>query len=196
MDNPNPSWRTGPLGEMGEIVGGATPSTNVSEYWIENGIRWISPADISKQKRIFIEKGEKDITEKGYKSASTRLVPAGTVLFSSRAPIGLVAIADCELCTNQGFKSIVPSKEVGTYYVYCLLKDEKERIEAQCSGSIFAEVSGETMKSHQILIPLADLVAKLNLEASPVFNHLRLVEREIHTLTEMKALALSKIGQY
>lgn len=174
---------------------GATPSTNVPEYWTENGIRWISPADISKQKRIFIEKGEKDITEKGYKSASTRRMPAGTVLFSSRALIGLVAIADCELCTNQGFKSIVPSKEVGTYYVYCLLKDEKERIEAQCSGSIFAEVSGETMKSHQILIPPADLVAKFNLEATPIFNHLRLVEREIHALTEMSSLALSKIGQ-
>ena len=190
-----PGWRTGTLSEIGMVVGGATPSTNVPEYWTENGIRWISPADISKQKRIFIEKGEKDITEKGYKSASTRRMPAGTVLFSSRAPIGLVAIADCELCTNQGFKSIVPSKEVGTYYVYCLLKDEKERIEAQCSGSIFAEVSGETMKSHQILIPPTDLTSKFNLEATPIFNHLRLVEREIHALTEMSSLALSKIGQ-
>ena len=190
-----PGWRTGTLGEMGEIVGGATPSTNVSEYWIENGIRWISPADISKQKRIFIEKGEKDITEKGYKSASTRLVPAGTVLFSSRAPIGLVAIADCELCTNQGFKSIVPLEKFGTYYAYCLLKDEKERIEAQCSGSIFAEVSGATMKNHQILIPPIDLVSKFNFESMPIFNHLRLVERELHALTEMSSLALSKIGQ-
>lgn len=155
----------------------------------------ISPADISKQKRIFIEKGEKDITEKGYKSASTRLVPAGTVLFSSRAPIGLVAIADCELCTNQGFKSIVPLEKFGTYYVYCLLKDEKERIEAQCFGSIFAEVSGATMKNHQILIPPIDLVSKFNFESMPIFNHLRLVERELHALTEMKALALSKIGR-
>lgn len=189
-----PGWRTGTLGEIGEIVGGATPSTSVPEYWANRGIHWISPADISKQGKVFIERGEKDITKEGYRSASTRIVPAGTVLFSSRAPIGLVAVADCELCTNQGFKSVIPRSDIGTYFTYCLLKERKEDIEAQCSGSIFAEVSGEVMKNYQIIIPKTALIAEFERSMTPVFGLLRVVEREIHILIRMRTFALQKIG--
>lgn len=185
-----PGWRTGTLGEIGEIVGGATPSTSVPEYWTNCGIHWISPADISKQGRVFIERGEKDITKEGYRSASTRIVPAGTVLFSSRAPIGLVAVADCELCTNQGFKSVIPRSDIGTYFTYCLLKERKDDIEAQCSGSIFAEVSGEVMKNYQIIIPKTALIAEFERSVSSIFGLLKVQEREIQVLVRMRSLAL------
>lgn len=103
QDNPPEGWEVGHISDLGEIVSGATPSTEHPEYWTNDGIHWLSPADLSKQNKKFISRGDRDITEAGYKSASTRMLPTGSVLFSSRAPIGLLGIAVNEVCTNQGF---------------------------------------------------------------------------------------------
>lgn len=110
-------WKVGKLGDIGEIVGGSTPSKSKPEYYTTHGIAWLTPKDLSTSKAKFTSRGEIDITDEGYNSTSTKLMPRGSVLFSSRAPIGYLTIAKNEICTNQGFKSLVPNG-AGTGFIY------------------------------------------------------------------------------
>ena len=111
----------GLISDLGEVVGGATPSTDNPEYFCDDGIAWISPKDLTGTGLKFIYRGELCITESAYNSCSTKLMPAGTVLFTSRAPVGTIAIAMNDICTNQGFKSVIPKKEIGTAFVLSLI---------------------------------------------------------------------------
>jgi len=140
------------LKEISSIYNGSTPSTSdVSNY--DGDIIWITPKDLSNQKSKYISKGERNITEKGYKSCSTTMLPKGTILLSSRAPIGLLAIAKTELCTNQGFKNIVPQNEfVDNNYLYYLLSLKIKEIEALGSGTTFKEVSKTSLENYEINI--------------------------------------------
>lgn len=140
------------LSNLGEIVGGATPATNIDKYYNGN-IAWITPKDLSGFEERYIYRGERNITEEGLKSCSTKLMPKHTILFSSRAPIGYVAIAETELCTNQGFKSIIPNENVHYLFLYYLLKHNKGIIENYASGTTFKEVSGSVMKNIEVYIP-------------------------------------------
>ena len=135
-------WKTCTLSDLGTIVGGATPSTKDTANYDGGSIPWITPKDLSDFKGRFIKRGERNITEKGLNSCSTQLMPRHSVLFSSRAPIGYVAIADNELCTNQGFKSVVPNESTDYMFLYYLLKYNKDAIEHMGSGTTFKEVSG------------------------------------------------------
>ena len=114
-------WRVGTLEEIGQIIGGGTPSKANSSFYCENGIPWITPKDLSINKSKYISRGENDITEIGYRNSSAKKIPAGSVLFSSRAPIGYIAIANNEVTTNQGFKSVIPTK-AGTCFIYLFLQ--------------------------------------------------------------------------
>lgn len=141
------------LSEIGKIVGGATPSTKHSEYY-DGNIAWITPKDLSGHDSRWISCGKRNITQKGFSSCSTQMLPEGSILFSSRAPIGYVAIAKNTLCTNQGFKSIVPDEKiVNPLFVYYLLKFYTPHIEATASGTTFKEVSGANMKNFKVIIP-------------------------------------------
>lgn len=122
VDNADPEWTTGTISDLGAVVGGSTPSKAKPEYYTESGIAWITPKDLSVNKSKFISHGENDITELGLKNSSASIMPEGTVLFSSRAPIGYIAIAAGEVTTNQGFKSVIPKSEIGTPFVYFFLK--------------------------------------------------------------------------
>lgn len=114
VDNADPEWTTGTISDLGTVVGGSTPSKAKPEYYTESGIAWITPKDLSNNKSKFVSHGENDITELGLRNSSASIMPEGTVLFSSRAPIGYIAIAAGEVTTNQGFKSVVPKPEIGT----------------------------------------------------------------------------------
>lgn len=118
VDNADPEWTTGTISDLGTVVGGSTPSKAKPEYYTESGIAWITPKDLSNNKSKFVSHGENDITELGLRNSSASIMPEGTVLFSSRAPIGYIAIAAGEVTTNQGFKSVVPKPEIGTPFVY------------------------------------------------------------------------------
>lgn len=146
------NWVKVKISDIGEVVGGATPSTKNEQYY--NGdISWITPKDLSDFKGRFISRGERNITQQGLESCSTRLLPKNTILFSSRAPIGYVAIAEKIMCTNQGFKSVIPNENVDYMFLYYLLKYNKDRIEAMGSGTTFKEVSGSTMRNIEVVIP-------------------------------------------
>lgn len=146
-------WIECTLDKLGEIVGGATPSTKCEDYY-GGSIPWITPKDLSSFKGRYITSGERNITEKGLASCSAQMMPKDAVLFTSRAPIGYIAIASQSVCTNQGFKSIVVNEKADPLFVYYLLKYNKDAIEAMGSGTTFKEVSGKTMRAVKVRIPL------------------------------------------
>ncbi len=159
-------WPVKTLGEIGQIVAGGTPSTNEPAFW--NGkIPWITPADLSGYREKYIGHGEKFISEKGLAESSAKLMPAGAVLFSSRAPIGYVAIAQNPVCTNQGFKSVVPNKEVvDSEYLYHYLKFAKHLADDLASGTTFKEISGKNFAKISVPVPSIteqrQVVSKIN----------------------------------
>ena len=146
-------WIECMISDLGTVVGGATPSTKKSENYVEGEIAWITPKDLSTFKGRYIESGERNITEAGLKSCSAKLLPKNTVLFSSRAPIGYIAIAANEVCTNQGFKSVIPNENTDPLFLYYLLKFNKDKIERMGSGTTFKEISAKVMKSIKVFVP-------------------------------------------
>ncbi len=148
------TWKT--MDEIADVIGGGTPKTNDSSNYEGGKIPWITPADLSGYAAKYIGHGERFITEKGLKDSSARMMPAGTILFSSRAPVGYVVIASNPVCTNQGFKSFVLKKgDVLPDYVYWWLKGNKDLAESMSSGTTFLELSGA--KAKQLPIPIAPL---------------------------------------
>lgn len=163
------------LSEIGTIVGGGTPATKHSEYYTKNGYSWITPKDLSGYNNMYIFKGERDITKAGLDNSSACLVPKNTVLVSSRAPIGYVAIAGKSLATNQGFKSIIPNeKYVLPEYLYFLMITKKKELENISSGSTFKEVSGRTMKNFEVNIPSISYQKKVIKYIQPLVKKIEL----------------------
>ena len=193
VDNASPEWTTGTISDLGTVVGGSTPSKAKPEYYTESGIAWITPKDLSINKSKFISHGENDITELGLKNSSAAIMPEGTVLFSSRAPIGYIAIAAGEVTTNQGFKSVVPKPEIGTPFVYFFLKNTLPVIEGMASGSTFKEVSGSTMKNGPAVIPDAEILAKFSDFCAPLFAQQRTLEEQNQSLAKLRDSLLPKL---
>lgn len=193
VDNADPAWTLGTISDLGTVVGGSTPSKSKPEYYTEDGIAWITPKDLSINKAKFISHGENDITELGLKNSSASIMPEGTVLFSSRAPIGYIAIASGEVTTNQGFKSVVPKPEIGTAYVYCFLKHNLPVIEGMASGSTFKEVSGSTMKNVPAVIPDSETLTCFNDFCAPIFAHQRILEEQNQSLAALRDSLLPKL---
>ncbi len=147
-------WKWVQLANIGSIVGGGTPKTSNPEYW--NGdVNWLTPADLGKNKWLFIASGAKSITKKGLAESSAKLMPAGSVIYSSRAPIGHIAIACAPVCTNQGCKSFVPNKMITSKWAYYCLIARTPDIQSRASGTTFKEISGKGVG--ETWIPLAPL---------------------------------------
>ena len=193
VENADPTWRFGTISDLGTVVGGGTPSKAKPEYYTENGIAWITPKDLSIDKSKFIFHGENDITDLGYRNSSATMMPKGTVLFSSRAPIGYIAIASNDVTTNQGFKSVVPHKEIGTPYVYYCLIRNLPLIESKASGSTFKEVSGSVMKSVEAMIPDSTTLAKFNDFCRPIFELQAKLEQENRDLAALRDSLLPRL---
>ncbi|WP_298462161.1 restriction endonuclease subunit S [uncultured Mitsuokella sp.] len=189
----NPIWKDGVLSDLGTIVGGGTPSKTKPEYYSEHGIAWITPKDLSLNKSKFISHGEIDISELGFSKSSATKMPPGTVLFSSRAPIGYIAIAANEVTTNQGFKSVVPNENIGTAYVYYLLKFLLPTIKGMASGSTFKEISGTGIKSVPVVIPDDEAIEKFNTFCTPIFQQQEILEAENSRLTNIRDTLLPKL---
>lgn len=149
------NWVWVRLGEVTKVVGGGTPSTSKKEYYDEGNISWLSPVDLSNYDGIYISRGNKMITLEGLNNSSAKLLPKDTVCLTSRAPIGYVAIAEKELCTNQGFKSFLPSPTYLAKFLYWYLKGNKELLESKASGTTFLELSAS--KAATIEFPLPPL---------------------------------------
>lgn len=185
-------WRVGRLDEIADVVGGSTPSKAKPEYYTQKGIAWLTPKDLSNHPAVYTSRGEIDITEEGYNSTSTKLMPKGTVLFTSRAPIGYISIAQNDICTNQGFKSLVP-KKAGTCFLYCFLKYVTPEIENKSTGSTFKEASGSLMKSLQVIIPEQKDFEKFEAIVSPLFARIESLEKENSRLSLLRDTLLPRL---
>lgn len=191
--NADPSWKEGTISDLGTVIGGSTPAKSKPEYYTDNGIAWITPKDLSVDKSKFISHGADDITELGLKNSSASIMPAGTVLFSSRAPIGYIAIADGEVTTNQGFKSVVPNSNVGTAFVYYFLKSALPTIENMASGSTFKEISGSAMRTVPAIIPDDENLQDFTDFCEPLFQQQRTLEAENRSLAALRDSLLPKL---
>ena len=145
------AWEQRKLGDIANIVGGGTPSTSISEFW-DGNIDWYAPAEIENQ--IYLNSSRRKITEEGYNHSSAKILPVGTVLFTSRAGIGKTAILSQKGCTNQGFQSIVPQKdELDSYFIFSRTEELKQYGETVGAGSTFVEVSGKQMANMELMMP-------------------------------------------
>lgn len=193
IDNANSEWVQGTISDLGTVVGGSTPSKSKPEYYTKDGIAWITPKDLSINKAKFISHGENDITELGLKNSSASVMPEGTVLFSSRAPIGYIAITSGKVTTNQGFKSVVPKPEIGTAFVYYFLKYNLPIIEGMASGSTFKEVSGSTMKNISAVIPDTKTLGFFRDFCAPIFAQQKILEEQNQSLSTLRDSLLPKL---
>ena len=185
-------WHVGTLSELGDIVAGGTPSKAKPEYYTNNGIAWLTPKDLSVKCIKYTSRGETDITEEGYKNSSAKLMPRGSILFSSRAPIGYITIAKGDICSNQGFKSVVP-RYAGTGYLYYWLREHTDAIESQASGSTFKEASGSLMKSFPAIIPDKNVLDSFEKELAPILNEQEILEEQIYHAEQIRDSLLPRM---
>lgn len=179
--------RTVPLGEVATIISGATPNTGIDDYW-GGDVQWATPADLSKLDGPYISKTPRTLTSAGVRSCATTVLPAGSVLLSSRAPIGHVAINTVPMATNQGFKSLVPTAAVEAKYLYHWLKSNTDYLRSLGNGATFKELS--TTTSQRIMVPLPPVPEQRRIAA--ILDHadaLRAKRRQV--LTHLDALTQS-----
>jgi len=181
-------WGVKTLADLADIIGGSTPSKAKSEYFTENGTPWITPKDLSMNAgNRFITRGETDVSALGLKETSLRVMPKSTVMLSTRAPIGYMAISRDRVTTNQGFKSFVPNRGYSTEFVFLTVELYLPAIKAKGSGSTFMEVSTASLRSLPILLPDKQLVEQFTVLARPFFdqqNGLELQNQELATLRD------------
>ena len=183
-------WTITKLSNVAKIVGGGTPSTVIASYW-DGVIPWITPKDLSGYKDMYISNGSRTISDLGLKESSTKLVPKGTVLFTSRAPIGYVAIASQPVCTNQGFKSLILNEGYDNRFFYYLLKHHTYEIEAKATGSTFKEISGTTLGEFEVKIPHQKIQKNISNFLSTIDDRIRLL-RETNLSLEVIIQTLFK----
>lgn len=181
-------WEVKQIKDIGNVIGGGTPSTKETSYFAEpkKGFAWITPKDLSGYAFKYISNGEKDITTTGLKNSSAKIMPENSVLFSSRAPIGYIAISLNEISTNQGFKSIVPNEPFFAEYIYQYLLFYKSYLEGLASGSTFKEISGSVMKAVNLLIPDKSILVLFEKNANILNTKLKNNQKQIQTLTELR----------
>ena len=180
------------MGDIADIVGGGTPSTSNEEYW-DGEIDWYAPAEITNQ--IYVDSSERRITEQGFNNSSTKMLPVGTVLFTSRAGIGKMAILRKESCTNQGFQSIVPHKNVlDSYFIFSRSEELKRYGETVGAGSTFVEVSGKQMCAMELMMPQTiDEQRKIGSYFSRLDHLITLHQRKYDKLQNIKKSMLEKM---
>lgn len=185
-------WEQRKLGELAEIVGGGTPSTGIDSYW-DGDIDWYAPAEIGEQ--IYLESSQRKITEEGLNKSSAKILPIGTVLFTSRAGIGKTAILLKEGCTNQGFQSIVPNKEkLDSYFIFTRSEELKRYGETVGAGSTFVEVSGKQMANMELMMPKTMLEQQQIGEYFQSLDYLiTLHQRKCDELKEVKKFMLQNM---
>ena len=172
-------WTFARLKHIGGIVGGGTPKTNISKYW-DGNIPWLTPADLSGYDSMYISTGSRTITDFGLKSSSAQMLPANSILYSSRAPIGYTAIATNPVCTNQGFKSVVPYDFSISPYLYYSLKARTDNIIQRATGTTFKEISGSEMAETIIPIPPLNEQSKIVEKVTQLQEVISLIEKSLN----------------
>ena len=178
-------WEEVSVGSLGKIYSGGTPSTSNTEYW-DGDINWITPTDITKQDSRYINSSLRKITLEGLENSSAKLVPAGSLLICTRATIGAMAITSHEMCTNQGFKNIVPNSKTNIEFVYYLLTYNKHRMISKASGSTFLELSKTSFESMKFKMPAINEQQKIATVLTNADKEIELLEQQLADLQQEK----------
>lgn len=183
-------WSEGALGDVCRVVSGATPKTGVPQYW-GGEVPWVTPNDMSQNRAQVLDGGERTLTKEGYASCSTRLFPEGSVIVSSRAPVGYVAIAGREMCTNQGCKTAVPPDSLDSSYLYWYLVAAKPDLEARASGTTFKEISSRRFAETRLRWPDLRMQRRIVEILEEHLSHLDAARKSLK-LADARQIALTK----
>ena len=185
-------WENRIVSDLGTVVTGGTPSTGCAEYFAKSksGHAWATPKDLSNLNGRYFYHGEADITDAGLKNSAGNIMPKGSVLFTTRAPIGYIAITANEACTNQGFKSIIPAKKFGTEFVFQTLKMLTPQMQRVGVGSTFKEVSKDVFSHQSIVIPSVNLLKKYAALTLDIAEKIRNTQEENVELTSLRDFLL------
>ena len=180
-------WQSETLSAYGKILSGGTPSTGNLNFYAEEGIAWITPNDLSNNtSNMFISHGEKDISLQGLNNSSATLIPPESILLSTRAPIGYIAISMNELTTNQGFKTLVPNNTANTCFLYYLLKRNIPYLEQMGTGTTFKEVSKDSMEHLLTILPPDDILTQFTQKIKPYMILRKTIEQETKWLISVR----------
>ena len=186
-------WSIRRVAEVGEVVGGGTPSTEHPEYW-DGSIPWLTPADLASFDDVYISSGSTFISDEGLKKSSAQLLPKDTVLLSSRAPIGYVAIAQNPICTNQGFKNVICNLGViNPVYLFFFFRNNRELLECFASGSTFLELSGGRLKKIKLLVPPVSIQNEYANVVSSLLRQTVILTEENRNLVKQRDLLLPRL---
>jgi type I restriction enzyme, S subunit len=185
-------WEEGTIEDVVTTKGGTTPSTKNPEFW-DGDIYWTSPRDLSSNPSVFMFDTSRKITEEGLKKISSGLMPVGTVLLSSRAPIGYLAITEIPVAINQGYIAIICDKVASNYFMYLWCKANMDEIENAGNGSVFQEISKASFKSLEITIPPKTTMEEFDAIVKPFFEKIKTNTQQIRTLTGVRDTLLPKV---
>lgn len=185
-------WKEGTLDDVLSVKGGTTPSTKEPKYW-DGSILWTSPKDVTTLNGIYLFDTERKITQEGLKQISSGLLPAGTLLMSSRAPVGVLAYAEVPLAINQGYIAIIDNKGYAKEFIYLWLKANMDMIHSYANGSTFMEISKSAFKSLSLLIPPKHIVDEFCDRIKPIFEKIKINELQIRAINKTKDNILPKL---
>jgi len=193
FDNGLPKgWVIDRIGNVCETLGGGTPSTSKAEYWNGN-IKWVTPTDITSKNSLPLLNVEGRITEEGLKKSSAKLLPPYTILMTSRASIGFFGVAPFEVCTNQGFISIIPQKENLRMYMLYTLKLKKDEIIANANGSTFLEISKGRFRKMKMVVPIDSILDLFENKTRVIFDEILKIEQQSENLARQRDLLLPRL---
>ena len=192
VDGMPEEWERKKLADVCLTAGGGTPSTKRAEYW-DGDITWVVPTDVTNNDCLMLLDSARKITEKGVRESSTKMVPAGTILMTSRASVGFFAIMDREVCTNQGFINILPHDEgISLYLLYNLINRVSE-IRSNAQGTTYPEISKGRFREMDVVIPKRAVAADFSCRASEILNQVRCLKRSTSALTQARDILLPRL---
>lgn len=186
-------WSKKEIGDMCVTVGGGTPSTKNIEYWDNGDIIWITPTDVTNNKSLILLDSQRKITKLGLEKSSARIVPADTILMTSRATIGYFALIDSEVCTNQGFINVIPNKECYRMYMLFNLIFRKDEIIGISGGATYKEISKGRFSKLGIIVPDEKILIKFNDLAYSFLKQVRALKKQIKITSEARDILISKL---
>jgi len=186
-------WKVQTVAQTFEVTGGGTPSKTVDEYWVDGSIDWFSPTDLTRAGTMFMDGSSSKITSLGLRKSSARLFPPFSVMMTSRATIGAIAINTREACTNQGFITCIPNHRFPLYLLLHWLRDNVEMFISLASGATFKEISKGVFKEIKLLVPRQDIVERFEHTVGPMMHQSLLLQRKNANLRAQRDLLLPKL---
>lgn len=186
-------WEKKKISEICDTIGGGTPSTKVASYYEGGEIKWVTPTDITRNNSLCLLDTEKKITDEGLKNSSAKMLPAGTILMTSRASVGYFGICDFEVCTNQGFISCIPFEKHHQMYLLFNLMSRVDEIRIKAGGSTYLEISKSVFRNFDIICPAHPIVNQFQTKVEKIINNIKNLSLQIRHLTESRDRLLPKL---